>query len=77
MQPGAVPLLHLFYRLNPTAKGSELGKFLLDCLQPFLPLAVSDLRLASVPVLTSVCLIQLLNVSDLRSQTYNLFSKNF
>jgi hypothetical protein len=65
MQPGAVLLRHLFF----TAKGSELGKFLLDCLQPFMPLALSALRFASIPVLTSACLIQLLNVSDLRSQT--------
>ena len=65
MQQGAVFFRHLFF----TAQGSELGKFLLDCLQPFMPLAVSALRLASIPVLTSVGLIQLLNVSDLRSQT--------
>jgi len=32
MQPGAMLFLHLFYRANPSAKVSELRKFLLDCL---------------------------------------------
>jgi len=32
METGAVLFLHLFHGMNSTAKISELGKFLLDCL---------------------------------------------
>ncbi len=45
VEPRAVLLLHLFYQLNLAAKTCNLNKFLLDCLWPLLPLAVSFLSL--------------------------------
>jgi hypothetical protein len=42
MHAGAVLSHHLLYELNLWPKGSELGKFLLNSLQPFKPLAVGD-----------------------------------
>jgi hypothetical protein len=73
MQPGAVLLLHLLYRTNPPAKASELGKFLLDRLQPFIPLAVSGMSSWLIPALTAILLVQLLNLSNLHSETPDLF----
>ena len=35
--------------MNPAAKISDLGKFTLNCKQPFLSLAVNDLSLRSIP----------------------------
>jgi len=49
MQPGAVLFLHLFRRNDPAAKVCELNQFMLDCLQPFIPLSVSDLNICSIP----------------------------
>ena len=75
MQPGAVLFFPLFDRENSSAKASELGEFLLDRLQPFLPLTVSDLSLWFMSAFTSVLIVQLLNLSDLSAETRNLFSK--
>ena len=63
--------------MNPAAKISDLGKFTLNCKQPFLSLAMSDLSLRSIPFLKPIFLIRLLNVSDLGAETRNLFPKNF
>jgi len=63
--------------MNPADKISDLGKFTLNCKQPFLSLAVSDLSLRSIPFLKPIFLIRLLNVSDLGAETRNLFPKNF
>ena len=49
MQPGTVLFLHLFGRDDSAAKVCELHKLLLDCLQPFIPLSVSDLRFGFIP----------------------------
>jgi hypothetical protein len=54
-----------------------LDEFLLDCLQPFLPLAVSDLNLRAIPALEPMLLVQFLNLSNLHPETPNLFPKNF
>lgn len=69
-------VFHLFNRENLAAKTSELGKFLLNCLQPFLPLAVSNLGLGSIPISKAILIIQFLNLSDLRTETPYLFTKN-
>ena len=53
MQPGAVLFFPLFDRENSSPKVSELGEFFLDFLQSFKSLAVSDLSLGSIAVLTS------------------------
>jgi hypothetical protein len=55
----------------------DFGKLLLDCLQPFMPLAVSDLGLRLIRPLKPIFLIQLVNVSDLSTQTRDLFPKHF
>jgi hypothetical protein len=67
---------HLFYRMNSAAKICELRKFMLNGLQPFMPLVVSALSLWSISAPKPKLLIQLLNVSDLRSETPNLVPKN-
>jgi hypothetical protein len=63
--------------MNPAAKISDLGKFTLNCKQPFLSVAVSDLSLRSIPFLKPIFLIRLSNLSDLGAETRNLFPKNF
>ena len=77
MQPGAVLFSPLFDRKNFAPQGRKLGKLLLNLLQPFMPLAVSDLGLGYIRVSEPILLIQLLNVSDLRAETPYFFSKNF
>jgi hypothetical protein len=77
MQPGAVLLFHLLHRKNFAAKARELDEFLLNCLQSFLPLAVSYLSLPAISTLQSILLGQFLNLSNLSTQTTNLFPKNF
>ena len=57
MQPGTVLFLHLFGRDNSTAKVCQLPKFLLDLLQPFIPLSVSDLSRCSIPTVKSKLLV--------------------
>jgi hypothetical protein len=54
-----------------------LDKFSLDYLQAFVPLAVSDLSLRAAPALEPMLLVQFLNLSNLHSETPNLFPKNF
>ncbi len=76
MQTAAVLFLHLFYRTNPSAKVSQLGEFLLNCLQPLVPLAVSNLRLDFISARTSILIVQLLNLSDLGAETSDFFTKN-
>ena len=76
IQAGAVLFLHLLCRNNSATKISELHKLGLYCLQPFIPLSVSGLDICSIDAATPKLPIQLLNVSDLRSETPNLFPKN-
>lgn len=73
MEPRAVLLLHLLYRPNLPAKCSKLGKFLLDCLQPFEPLAASELSVAFARISKA---IQGFDVSDLTAETRDLLPKN-
>jgi hypothetical protein len=77
MRSGAVLFLHLFYGLNLPGEAREFGKFLLDRLQPFMPLAVRDFSVSVVPVSTPIQLVQLLDVSDLRSETPNSLPQDF
>ena len=53
-----------------------LGKFLLNGLQPLMPLAVSDLGLRRRWLLKPVFLVQPLNLADLGTETRYLFPKN-
>jgi hypothetical protein len=77
MRTGTVVRFHLFHGKNPATQITDPGEFLLDYLQPFMPLAMSDLRLGSMPLAPSVFLIQFLNVYDLGTETRNLFAKHF
>jgi len=61
--------------MSGAAKVCDLGKFLLDSLKPFLSFAVIDLSFSSIPASTPILLTQLLNASDLRTETPNLLSK--
>jgi len=76
MQPGTVLLFHLFDGKNLATKASELGKFMLNCLEAFMPVAVSDLGLSVIPISKPILFIQLLDVSNLRTETPYLFPKN-
>ena len=75
MQTGEVLSFPLFHRENSSAKVSELAEFLLDGLEPFMPLAVSDLSLGFVSSFTSILVVQLLKAGNLSTKTPNLFSK--
>jgi hypothetical protein len=80
MQPGAVLFFPLFDRENSSAKVNELDQFLLDFLQPFKPLAVSDLCLCFISALTprtSILVIQFFKVCDLVAKTLDLFAKHY
>lgn len=69
-------VLHLLHRTDSSAKIGELGKFLLDFLQPLLPLAVSDLRLCVGSAFTSILSVQLVKLRDLSAKTTDLFPKD-
>lgn len=69
--------LQLLDREDSSAKVSELGKFLLDSLQPFMPLAVSDLSLCFISASTPILFTQRSKVGDLLAQAPHLFAKDF
>jgi hypothetical protein len=73
----AVLSLHLLNGLNLSSKPSELDKFLLYGLQPLMSLDISDLSVWVIPVSSSVCLIQRLNMGDLAPELRNFVSKSF
>ena len=66
--------LHLLNRTESSAKTSDLGEFLLDFLQPILPLAVSKVGLRVGSGLTAILLVQFLKLHDLNTQSSNLFA---
>lgn len=69
-------VFHLFDRKNLATQASELGKFLLNCLQPFLSLLLSELGLCSITVSSPILFVRPLNVSNLLTETPYLFPKN-
>jgi hypothetical protein len=69
-------LLHLFHRKNFAPQACELGKFLLNRLQPFMPLTVSVLGLGFIPLSKPIVMVHLLNVSNLGTKATYLFPKN-
>jgi hypothetical protein len=73
MQACPVLFLHFFDRTNLPAESSELRKFLLNRLQPFLPLPVRGMSIRRISVLPPIPLVQLLNLSNLYPETPNLF----
>ena len=68
---------HLLNRKSFVTELGELDKFFLNLLQSFLPVAVSDVGFCSLLASKPILFIQLLNVSDFRPKTHNLFAKNF
>jgi hypothetical protein len=76
MQPGAVLFFHWCCRNYSAAKVCESQKLALNRLQAFVPSSVSDLGQPTIPDCTPKLVIQLLNVSDLLSETPNLVPKN-
>lgn len=66
----------LFDRQNSAAKTGELGEFLLNRLQAFLPFTVSQLGLRVIAACTSILFVQGLNLSDLGADVLNLFAKH-
>ena len=76
MQTSAVLFSPLFCRDNFATKLSELNKVLLDCLQPFHPLSMSDLSIRSAQAVTPKLLIQVLYIGDLFSETCDLVPEN-
>ena len=76
MQPGAVLFFHWCCRNYPAAKVCESHKLALDRLQTFMSSSVSDVVHCTIPDCTPKLVIQLLNVSDLLSETPNFGPKN-
>jgi hypothetical protein len=70
-------LFHLFDGPNLPAQTCDLRKFLLDSLQPFLPLAVRHLSMRLVSSPTPILLVQHSNFSNLFPQTRDLVPQNF
>jgi hypothetical protein len=68
---------HLLNRKSSVTELGELDKFFLNLLQSFLPVAVSDVGFCSLLTSKPILFIQLLNVSNFRPKTRNLFPKNF
>ena len=69
--------LHLLDGTNSSPQISELDELLLDDLQPFVPLAVSELGLCVVSAFTSIMAIRLLKLCDLGAEPTNLYAKHF
>lgn len=76
MQTGTGLFSSLIYRNNGAAKRRQPGQFLLDILEPFMPLPVSDLVHGCVALFKPILLVQLMNLSDLLPQTPDLYLEN-
>ena len=70
--------LHLFYRTNSPAKVGNFCEFLLDCFQPLMSLAMSNLSLRVISAAApSILVVQLLQLGDLGAESGDLFPKHF
>jgi hypothetical protein len=76
IQARAVLFFSLLHGKNALTQAGELGQFLLDFLEPFMPLAVGYLSFCFGVGLTPVLGIQFLKVSNLKPETSNLFTKH-
>ena len=72
-----MPLLHFFDGTNSPAKAGNFYKFLLDCFQPLVPLAMRNLSLRIISTAASILLVQLLKLCDLGAEAGDLFAKHF
>ena len=77
MKPRMVFFFSLFDRKNSTVKASELDQFLLDLLQAFKPLAVSDLSFVVFAIVTPMVVVQFFDLCDLVAEARDLFAKHF
>ena len=68
---------HLLNRKSFVTELGELDKFFLNLLESFLPVAVRGVGFSSLLASKPILFIQVLNVSDFRPKTRNLFPKNF
>ena len=68
--------LHLLRRNNSAPKVCQLNKLMLNRLQPFISLSVSDLNFGSTLALTPKPLVRFLNLGNLKSEAPNLVAKN-
>ena len=68
---------HLLNRKSLVTELGELDKLFLNLLQSFLPVGVCDVGFRFLLDSKPIAFIQLLNVSDFRPKTRNLFPKNF
>jgi hypothetical protein len=72
-----VLFLHLLNRTNSSAEISKLVEFLLDFLQPLVPLAMGELRLGVLSGFTSILLVPFFKLRDFGTEKSNLFAKDF
>ena len=64
LQPRAVLFSSLIYRHNGPSQRRQLSQFLLDVLEPFMSLPVGNLVQRSISLLTSILLVQFVNLSN-------------
>ena len=70
-------LFSLLHGEDATAKASELGQFLLDLLQAFQSLTVSDLSFLLVATVIPVLVVQFFDLRNLAAEACDLFANNF
>lgn len=76
MQASAGLLAYLIHGHNGAAQRSHTPEFLLDFLQPFMPLPVSNLVRGCITLSLPVLLVQFMNLSDFSSQAHDFFLKD-
>lgn len=73
LQAGAVLFPYFTYRHNGAAQRRQPTQFLLDVLEPFMPLPVSHHVHGSIGFAQPILLVQLMDLSNLRPQTPDFF----
>lgn len=76
LQADVVLFPYLTDRHHGSAEGGQTTEFLLDFLEPFMPLPVRDLVRGSIALSLPILLVQLMDFSNLSPQAHNLFLKN-
>jgi len=76
LQTIAVFFTPLVYRHHGPSQRCQLAQFLLDILEPFVPLTMGYLVHGAIALLTPVLLILLVNFGDFRSKTHDLVLEN-
>ena len=76
MQTGPVLFLHLFDRPHFPPQSGKLRKFLLNSLEPLLPVPVRHLSMLLIALVPPIPFVQLVNLGNLHPQTPNFFPQN-